>query len=200
MDGPHPTAAASIHWKRGHHLVYRIATLDDAARKVRPRRGVPVLAAVAIGVGALLVGGLGGFGAGIAGATITASGSAATPAAATSSDADGTLDTSLPTDEPSSAFEYTADMFSMTLKVTAKQCFGSAGCNVSVEPVLSADTTTIPDDASGTLTYEIRGDESGPITVTTDLNGTQYSQQQSDLSTSSGSKKITVKITDVETD
>lgn len=168
----------------------------------RPRRIGWILGILGI-VGAFVLGiVIGGVGGAIGGATVAsvARAAGATPAVAASDDPAGTLDTPLPTEEPSQAFEYTADTFTIKLKTSGKQCYGSAGCNLTVEPVLSTiDTSLIPDDASGTLTYEIDGGEDGPVIDTIDLTGKQYSSSSTVLSTTSSSKKPSVKITDVTT-
>lgn len=100
-----------------------------------------------------------------------------------------------------SAFDYTDAGFTISLKTTSKECFGSAGCNVTVKPVLGvADPSTIPDTASGTLTYEIVGGSDGPVTDTVTLTGSQYEATPTFLSTDSQGSKLTVKITDTTTD
>lgn len=101
----------------------------------------------------------------------------------------------------SSIFDYKTAGLTLTLKTTSKQCFGSAGCNVSVKPVLGVDDpSAIPADATGTVTYTITGDSSGPITGTIDLTGSSYSADETDLSTDSSGTTVSVKITDITTD
>lgn len=165
----------------------------------RPRRLWWILAIVCAFILGLVLGGVGGL---VGGATVAAIGTVqteATPATATSADPTGTLDTTMPTEEPAAGFEYTADTFTIELKTLSKECFGSAGCNLRVKPVLSTFDDSIPDDASGSLTYEITGGEDGPVTDTITLTGTKYSIEQSVISTPSSSKKLKIKITDVET-
>ncbi|UQU62035.1 hypothetical protein COUCH_23655 [Couchioplanes caeruleus] len=86
----------------------------------------------------------------------------------------------------------------LTPKVTEKHCFGSAGCNVDVKvkmayggPVLSADDTF-------EVTYEVTGDEDGPVIGTLEVTGDQYTSQEESLSTRSSGTKISIKVTDVE--
>jgi hypothetical protein len=107
--------------------------------------------------------------------------------------------------EETTAPEYTtptADDFLLTLKTTRRHCFGSAGCNVSVEPDLTyTGLGDIDPDASYAITYEVTGDESGPVIETMTLSdGTSLSYQSSDLSTASSSTKVSAKITDVTED
>lgn len=174
-----------------------VATPATSPRSPRGPRKLPWILAIvgAFVVGAILGGVLGAAGGAIAGAAAAGAG---TPAAEASQIADDTADA--PSATPSSAFEYTEDLFTVTLKTKSKQCFGSAGCNVTVVPVLSTlDPSVIPSDASGTMTLEITGDESGTITQTIDLTGSQYNQREIDLSTPRSSTKVKVAVTDVET-
>ncbi|MFI0968351.1 hypothetical protein ACH4S8_44525 [Streptomyces sp. NPDC021080] len=93
------------------------------------------------------------------------------------------------------------DDFELTLKTTQKQCFGSAGCNVTVEPNLAyASVIPLDPDATISITYEIRGDESGAITQTMELTDqTQLSYHETALSTGSSGVKVIARVTDVET-
>ncbi|MBY8845588.1 hypothetical protein [Streptomyces sp. SP2-10] len=103
--------------------------------------------------------------------------------------------------EPTYA-EITANNFSITLRTTKRQCFGSAGCNMTVEPTLSylGDSTSIDPDAVYEITYEIHGDESGPVIETAELSDqTSLNYRPSLLSTASASTKVSVEITDVTT-
>lgn len=90
--------------------------------------------------------------------------------------------------------------FAMDLRTTERQCFGSAGCNITVEPTLSyvGDWNGVDPDAVYSITYEIRGDESGPVIETAELSDeTSLSYTPTLISTASSSKKVSVKITDV---
>ncbi|MGJ5826982.1 hypothetical protein [Streptomyces ossamyceticus] len=90
--------------------------------------------------------------------------------------------------------------FTMELRTTERQCFGSAGCNVTVEPVLSyvGEWNGVDPDAVYSITYEIRGDKSGPVIETAELSDeTSLSYTPTSISTVSSSKKVSVEITDV---
>ncbi|MET9582047.1 hypothetical protein ABZY10_02795 [Streptomyces sp. NPDC006539] len=89
--------------------------------------------------------------------------------------------------------------FTMKLTIKRKQCFGSAGCNVDVEPDLSYEgILPIDPDKTYEITYQINGDESGPVIETISLtNGTSMEYYPSSLSTASSRTKITGKVTDV---
>ena len=96
----------------------------------------------------------------------------------------------------------TSDDLIVTFKIKHKQCFGSAGCNVTVSPDISyigADSDSIDPDKTYEITYEIYGDESGTIVETATLTDrTSLSLSSSDVSTTSSTKKITGEVTDVE--
>jgi len=101
---------------------------------------------------------------------------------------------------PSPTFEEVdADDFTIELRTTRRQCFGSAGCNVTVEPELTyVGIGDIDPDASYEITYEIRGDRSGPVIATADLSDeTSLNYTPSLISTASSGTKVSVKITDV---
>lgn len=88
----------------------------------------------------------------------------------------------------------------ITLKVTEKQCFGSAGCQITVKPKVTVDYAKLGDSAWD-VTYSIKGDESGPITDTITLNPDKtYDSMDESLSTPSSKTKLTVTVIDVEKD
>jgi hypothetical protein len=94
----------------------------------------------------------------------------------------------------------TADDFTIELRTTSRQCFGSAGCNITVEPTLTYTglTDDLDPDAVYQITYEIKGDESGPILDTAELSDqTTLNYTPTSLSTKSSSTKLSVKITDI---
>ncbi|MFJ4788334.1 hypothetical protein [Streptomyces sp. NPDC088794] len=96
--------------------------------------------------------------------------------------------------------EVDADSFTIKLRTTSRQCFGSAGCNLTVEPDLTylADTDGIDPDAVYEITYEIHGDESGPVIATGELTDrTSLNYTPSVISTASAGTKVSVEITDV---
>ncbi|MEU4099021.1 hypothetical protein [Streptomyces sp. NPDC026673] len=124
---------------------------------------------------------------------------AATPTATDTTDDDTVAEAAAPDPTPTYE-EVTADSFSIELKTTERQCFGSAGCNVTVEPRLTymGISSAIDPDAVYSITYEIRGDESGPVIETAELSDqTSLSYSESMISTPSARTKVSVKITDV---
>ena len=111
-----------------------------------------------------------------------------------------------PTEEPS-ATTYTPKKTDWVLKIktTDKQCFGSAGCNVSVRvtPLYAGPgsaETDLPDEGIVEITYKLTGDESGPITGTLVVDCADQTAESSDesLSTRRSSTKVKATVTDIE--
>ena len=91
-------------------------------------------------------------------------------------------------------------LFTIKLRTTERQCFGSAGCNVTVEPDVTylGLTDDLDPDAVYEITYEIHGDESGPVIDTMELSDqSQLTFSPSMVSTISSGTRLTVQITDV---
>ncbi|MGW2082555.1 hypothetical protein ACWCOW_37585 [Streptomyces sp. NPDC001939] len=104
------------------------------------------------------------------------------------------------TDPEPTYSEVDTDSFTIKLRTTKRQCFGSAGCNMTVEPELTyvGDSEDINPDATYEITYEIHGDESGSVIETAELTDqTSLNYTPSMISTASASKKVSVEITDV---
>lgn len=90
--------------------------------------------------------------------------------------------------------------FTVTLKTTRKQCFGSAGCNVSLEPGLSySGAVPLDPDKTYSITFEVRGGEDGPVIQTMELtNQDSVSYQPIALSTTRSGSKLTAEVTSVD--
>ncbi|CAL9662654.1 hypothetical protein [Streptomyces lavenduligriseus] len=124
-----------------------------------------------------------------------------TPAAVVKSSAPAKDVAATEESEPTHA-EVTAGNFTISLRTTKRQCFGSAGCNVTVEPHLTflGDSTSIDPNAVYEITYEIHGDASGPVIETAELSDqTSLNYRPSMISTASARTKVSVEITDVTT-
>ncbi|MFF8634560.1 hypothetical protein ACF052_10225 [Streptomyces pilosus] len=96
--------------------------------------------------------------------------------------------------------EVDVDSFTIELRTTERQCFGSAGCNVTVEPKLTyvGVSESIDPDAVYEITYEIRGDESGTVIETAELSDrTSLNYTPTSISTASSATKVSVEITEV---
>lgn len=87
--------------------------------------------------------------------------------------------------------------FTVTLAVTGQQCFGSAGCNVTVRPSLAVVGVNGLNKAAS-ITFQIDGDESGPIIQTIDVTATgSYTQREVNMSTSGAGVVPTATVTAV---
>lgn len=121
--------------------------------------------------------------------TITVTAPAAEPAAAEKTTA------------PPPADDYTpkpAD-FRVSLSVTEKQCFGSAGCNITyrIKPEY-VGTNPVPEGKTYTITYQVDGGEDGPkINSFTLENGTATYDQEELVSVKSAKAKLSAKVTSV---
>lgn len=158
---------------------------------------VAVIAAI-VTTGILVVGATQGSTGGDDKPTTTTGTTGATGTTAPSSASDDDVGT--PTEEPAYS-QADADSFSIDLRTTARQCFGSAGCNVTVEPELTylGSSGDLDPDAVYEITYEIHGDESGPVIQTAELTDqTSLSYRPSLISTASASTEPSVEITDVQ--
>lgn len=125
------------------------------------------------------------------------------PAATATASATDEDVTAAAADEPESEPSYEevdADSFTIELRTTERQCFGSAGCHVTVEPEFTylGISENVDPDAVYEITYEIRGDESGPVIETAELSDqTSVNYTPTTISTASASTKVSVKITDI---
>jgi len=91
--------------------------------------------------------------------------------------------------------------FTVILKILSKECFGSAGCNITYRTKLSQDLPTgaLDPDVTYDLTYVVHGDESGPQTETMYITGDQYEQPSEGFaSTATSGTKLTVTVTKIE--
>ncbi len=95
-----------------------------------------------------------------------------------------------------------ASDWDLKIKVRDKQCFGSAGCNMTVRvtPKFVGDGSTVPDEGTISLTYHLTGDESGTITGTLDVDcaTTESDVGEEYISTRSSGTQPKAKITDLE--
>lgn len=119
-------------------------------------------------------------------------------------EATNTTQASLPQSKPvdtgrndAASGKLTASDLKLTVKTTKKDCFGSAGCNVEYQIKASIANGVQPGECD--VTYQVNGLEDpqiGTLNVHSDgqyeQDGFQYGQ------TSSSSKKLTAKITEVD--
>ncbi|MYX95726.1 hypothetical protein GT045_13115 [Streptomyces sp. SID486] len=109
--------------------------------------------------------------------------------------------TNAASDDPAPRYAgITVNSFTIKLRTTKRQCFGSAGCNMTLEPSLTylGDSASINPHAVYEITYEIHGDESGPVIETAELSRqTRLNYTPSSISTASAGTRVSVEITDV---
>ena len=87
--------------------------------------------------------------------------------------------------------------FKLDVRTRSKECFGSAGCLLTVQIEPSYVGTQDVSSGSWELTYELRGGEDGPIIEQLTLeDGTFSFPAEQDVSTSSSSAVITAVVTE----
>lgn len=105
-----------------------------------------------------------------------------------------------PVPEPPAYIPQPSD-FVLAVKVLEKQCFGSAGCNITYRIDVSYVGSTLPDpDHEFEVIYEVRGGEDGVITNTFTLTGDQVSIDSEEFTSTKRSKdKLTAVAIEVVT-
>lgn len=87
--------------------------------------------------------------------------------------------------------------FTLTPKIVEKNCYGSAGCSITLRVEVTMEV--LPDsDASWLVVYEIRGVEDGPEVGNLTITGDRIEGTEENVSTSSSKSKITIKVTSIE--
>ena len=164
---------------------------------------------VAVAIYALIVGiGIGALGGGGEEPTTTANAPAASqkqePAAEPVAEPAKTEEPAPePEPTPEKAFKApTTRSFKLEVKTLEKDCFGSAGCLVSfrVEPTYRGYVSELDPAITYEVTYEVTGDEDGPIVKTFEITGNQVDYGWTDEETASTPSSGTVlkaKVTDV---
>jgi hypothetical protein len=90
-----------------------------------------------------------------------------------------------------------ASWYSVRPKIMSKECFGSAGCNVTVKLVLTLVDPTAQ-GRSTEISVRVTGDESGPSVETIDVDSDgNYTPPELMLSTASNATPIRARITEV---
>jgi hypothetical protein len=147
--------------------------------------------AVVVGVIAFGIGAAVGNGGGTSSETPKAAGSASQSATTTTEvEVTTTAASTYDTPEPSD--------FELTVKTLSKQCFGSAGCNVTYRIQAGWDGSYDP-AKTYEVVYEVRGDESGPQTNNFTITGDEYQiSQEESASTRSSGVKLSTRVVSVE--
>lgn len=88
--------------------------------------------------------------------------------------------------------------FKLTVKVLSKQCFGSAGCNLTYRILVAYSGPDLDPSATYEVLYQVRGGEDGPVDNMLTVEGTQSSvDEEESVSTKSSKTKLTAVVTDV---
>ncbi|MCC5579123.1 hypothetical protein IMZ11_26200 [Microtetraspora sp. AC03309] len=109
-----------------------------------------------------------------------------------------TVDAEPAAEEPTPA-TVTLKPSDLKLKVTLldKECFGSAGCNITYR-VVPTIVGTMPDpDREYEVIYEVRGGEDGPQIGRFTMQGDQAQVTEEFISTPSSLSKLTAKVTEI---
>lgn len=105
---------------------------------------------------------------------------------------------------PAAKSTLTKDDVELSVKITDKQCFGSAGCNVQWEIKAAVDggknTTKVAPGDTCAVTYRMRGLEDTKVgTITVNDDGTYTNEDWSAFGqTKRSSAKVTAEVTEVE--
>ena len=156
--------------------------------------GAVTLLAVIGGTAAITAAVVGGGGATPAAASTTKAPSAWELEQATAKDRPATTAPAVPAAGPT----LVASDITLTAKITDKQCFGSAGCNVTVKIEMAYAGPALSPADTFDVTYEITGIEDGPAIGTFEVTGDQYTQSEKLVQTATPGATITVKVTDVD--
>lgn len=88
--------------------------------------------------------------------------------------------------------------FELRVKILKKECFGTAGCNVTYRITLSYDGPALDPDTTYEVTYKVRGPEDGPTINTLTVTGDEYKTDSEELaSTPSAGTKLTARVTEI---
>jgi hypothetical protein len=95
------------------------------------------------------------------------------------------------------AYTPTPKDFKLTVKTLSKECFGSAGCNITFRIEVGYGGPDLDPSTTWEVTYEIRGAEDPQINTLT-VQGDQSSVDQEEIaSTKSSATKLKAVVTDV---
>lgn len=87
--------------------------------------------------------------------------------------------------------------FELTVKTLSKECFGSAGCNITFRVKLAYGGPALDPSKTYELTYEIRGGED-PMINTMEVTGDSYTaSQEESISTNSSRAKLRAVVSDI---
>lgn len=177
---------------------YGLPPMPPQASPRRTHRGSVIAAAVALVVGIGIGYGIGNSSSGNTG-THQAAQSHAPTISATTPNFPATYSAPAPVQHAKPIRVRAAD-FVIKLRIKSKQCFGSAGCNLTFQ--IDPKYNGLADLSKGSwdVTYVVRGGEDGPqINTFTIRNGRASFDSVEDISTSWSGAKLTAKATSVQT-
>ncbi|MEU4392768.1 hypothetical protein [Kribbella sp. NPDC023855] len=91
-----------------------------------------------------------------------------------------------------------AKHFKLTAKILSKQCFGSAGCNVTYRILVTYTGPTLDPAVTYDVLYSVTGGEDGPVSNTLKVTGDESSvDEEESLSTKNKTAKLTVVVSDI---
>lgn len=163
------------------------------AAKRRPRWATPAIALAAFVVGAGAAGASGD-------STTTAKPTTTVTVTATAAAEPAPAASTSTTTEAAAPADYVPQPkdFRVTLSIISKQCFGSAGCNITYRIAPKYIGPAVSHDLNLTVTYQVDGGEDGPqINSFTIEDNTASFDQQEVISTKSSKSKLSVKVTQV---
>ncbi|HEX6970398.1 MAG TPA: hypothetical protein VF174_16520 [Micromonosporaceae bacterium] len=98
---------------------------------------------------------------------------------------------------PITYYTPTKDDFTLDVKILKKECFGSAGCNITYRIEVAYSGGTLDPYKTYEVTYEVKGAED-PIVNTLEVTGDMASVEQEERAgTRRSSDKLTAVVTDV---
>lgn len=101
--------------------------------------------------------------------------------------------------EPAVAAPLQAKDFTISLKTTSKQCFGSAGCDLVVTPqVTYAGSASDLDGRTCQITYDVTGGQDGAVTDTINATGSDFLSMPVVIMTTKSSAVISATVTEVD--
>ena len=166
-----------------------------ASQPAKPNNALRIILAIVGGLvlffAGVLVGSAGGAG--------SSKDAAPVSVATTSKPAPTVAETTTPPapTEPTYATPRKTD-FQLTAKILGKECFGSAGCNLSYRVMVAYNGAGLDPAVTYEVVYEVRGGEDGAVTNTLKVTGDQSSVDEEEaVSTKSKASKLTVVVTDV---
>jgi hypothetical protein len=168
-------------------------TVGDPYAPQPQKKRLPTKAKVFLWIVAVVVAGLCALGTILIGNTASHSSNPGSTKAPVITVPDAGETTAAPTASPMMAV---GDL-QLKVKTLKKDCYGSAGCNVEYKIVLSTSTKVVPGECD--ITYQVNGLEDpqiGTLNVHADGQYEQDSYQAGE--TSSSSKKLTAKVTEID--